>query len=93
MPWVAISCPHYVRKIAPARWRKRPSKRLRDRCSAAKTCTLWIGGWARPTFRGATGVNFCKLPTVNADTLAGRRRQDVDRCLKVPRIMPLLELL
>jgi DNA-binding CsgD family transcriptional regulator len=41
---------------------------------------------------GATGVNFCKLPAVNADTLAGRRRQDVDRCLKVPRIMPLLEL-
>jgi hypothetical protein len=23
MPDVAILCPHYVRKIAPARWRKR----------------------------------------------------------------------
>jgi hypothetical protein len=31
MPEVAILCPHYVRKIAPARWRKRPSKPLRDR--------------------------------------------------------------
>ena len=29
MPEVAILCPHYVRKIAPARWRKRPSKPLR----------------------------------------------------------------
>jgi hypothetical protein len=46
-----------------------------------------------PRSDGATGVNFCKLPAVNADTLAERRRQDVDRCLKVPRIMPLLELL
>jgi hypothetical protein len=43
--------------------------------------------------RVATGVNFCKVAAANADTLAGKRRQDADRCLKVPRIMPLLELL
>ena len=43
--------------------------------------------------RRATGVNFCKVPAANADALAGKRTQDVDRCSKVPRIMPLLELL
>jgi hypothetical protein len=43
--------------------------------------------------RGAASVNFCKLPAANADTLAGKRRQNADRCLTVPRIMPLLELL
>jgi hypothetical protein len=43
--------------------------------------------------RRATGVNFCKVPAANADKLAGKLRQDADRRLKVPRIMPLLELL
>jgi hypothetical protein len=43
--------------------------------------------------RGATSLNFWKLPAANADTLAGKRRQDANRCLKVPRIMTLLELL
>jgi hypothetical protein len=43
--------------------------------------------------RRATGVNFCKVPAANVDKLAGKRRQDADRCLNVPRIMPLLELL
>jgi hypothetical protein len=42
--------------------------------------------------RVATGANFC-IPSANADTLAGKPRQDADRRLKVPRIMPLLELL
>ena len=41
MPEVAILCPHYVRKIAPARWRKRPSKPLRDR-GETTSVTIWF---------------------------------------------------
>jgi hypothetical protein len=60
--------------------------------AATFTRGLEIGGWPRPTLRGATQRRFCKLPASNADTLAGKRRQDADGYLKVPRIMPLLEV-
>jgi hypothetical protein len=69
---------------------------FRTHAPQQETSISRIGGWRWPMLGGATQGDkskFCKLPAANADTLAGKRRQDADRCLKVPRIMPLLELL
>jgi hypothetical protein len=93
--WIAMSAFHPETDIAHPRIHV-SFVLLPDSCSAAKTSISRIGGWPRPMLRGATPgdrCKFCKVPAANADKLAGKLRQDADRCLKVPRIMPLLELL